>query len=376
MVLPGAAELVDAFSAIPPGPLRDSIVHHARMLAENSGWRPPGPASMDAHTARVVGIYPPPAPALSSPFAEGLSSTSAEGQIVERAVRGEDPDTIAVDMGVSVALVKRLMAKARREGGLVFPGDGEKAKAAAKSRKGVRMNIDRFPVPPPPYWWEDPASPIWTNPSILPAFSEDAKGSLAAIGPLDRRTFSTMANAAARKGLTLQALIERRYEILRRSAEGQSPTEISLSMNITSYDVYGLLTRVGRGRIDVLMAEARDREKTPVEAADADDAVDVEPEPESPPSAAPEPARPNSSRPGDAAKQAAAEHWGFPTVARFEDMRLRVRDLRASGWHPIWISKEVGMSRAFVKATIQFWRRERGVSFPPAPYKVENRAVA
>jgi hypothetical protein len=128
------------------------------------------------------------------------------------------------------------------------------------------------------------------------------------------------------------------------------------------------------------MAEATEREKTTVEATDADDAVVDEPEPESPPSAAPEPAPPHSDanrpRPGDNAKQAAAEHWGFPTVARFEDMRIRVRDLRASGWHPIWISKEVGMSRDFVKATIQFWRRERGVIFPAAPYKLENRAVA
>ena len=52
MVLPGAAELVEAFSAIRPGPLRDSIVHHARMIAENDGRNPPGAFTMDAPPRR------------------------------------------------------------------------------------------------------------------------------------------------------------------------------------------------------------------------------------------------------------------------------------------------------------------------------------
>jgi hypothetical protein len=379
MVLPGAAELVEAFSAIPPGPLRDSIVHHAMMLAQTAGWQP-----TPEHAARVVGVYPPAAPRLASPFAEGLSSTSAEGQIVERVLRGEDPDAVAVDMGVRPTLVKRLMATARREGGVVFPGDDDTPRAAKTTKtagKRAKPHFDRFPVPAPPYWWEDPASPIWNNPSILPTFSEDAKGSLAAIGPLDRRMFATMANAAARKGLTLQGLIARRYEILAKIDAGQTPTAISLEMRITPYDVYGLLQRVGRSRrMDELTSRPMMPENPAQEAAKPPAAVMTAPEPLRPLSAFPPPAQAASG--ADASthagaqyqKQAAAERWGFPSVARFEDMRKRVRDLRSAGWHPMWIAKEVGMSRDFVKATIQYWRRERGITFPPAPYRTGAKA--
>ena len=33
MILPGAAELVEAFSVLPPGDVRDSVVSHAQVLA-------------------------------------------------------------------------------------------------------------------------------------------------------------------------------------------------------------------------------------------------------------------------------------------------------------------------------------------------------
>jgi hypothetical protein len=346
MVLPGAQELVDAFSAIPPGPIRDSVVHHARVLAEASGWNPPAPFA--AHeTARII---TPPAKHLPSPFAEGLASVSAEGQIVERLMRGEPDHVVAADLGVKLGLIVRLKRKARQEGGVVFPGD-EKPQPKPRPKKGYKLKLDRFPVPDPPYWWEDPASPVWKNPNLLPAFSEDARGSMAAIGPLDRRNFATMAQAAARHGETLAQYIERRYEIIRRTDSGETPTEISLAMRIGPFVVYDVLSRVGRGRMETLAAKLiADPPPAPVSLPPAHGGALYQ-------------------------KQQAAGRWGFTSVEAFDAMRERVREYRARGWHQLRIANAVGMSLPFIKATVKYWSSERGVKFPPAPYRLKDRAA-
>src|SRR5215831_12285205 len=118
MVLPGAAELIQAFASLPPGEIRDSVVHHAQVLARAHAG---GPSPFDPF--RAVVITPPPrpdVPKLQSPFAENLAAKSAEGQIVERALRGEALHHIADDLAVPLSTVTRLVARARREGGLVF----------------------------------------------------------------------------------------------------------------------------------------------------------------------------------------------------------------------------------------------------------------
>lgn len=385
MVLPGAAELVEAFASLAPGPIRDSVVQHARILAEAGGWNPPAPFTMDAGTARIM---PPGAPPrLPSPFTEGLAARTAEGQIIERALRGESDHAIAADMGVKLGLVVQLKRKARKEGGLVFPGEQLERKPAGRPAKKKRK-LHAMPVPPGPWWWEDPESPVWDNHHLLPSLSEPAHGSMAAIGPHDVKTYRTMELAAARHNMTLRTYLARRQEIVQRvEVRGEKPTDVAIDVRMSAYKIYDLLTKIGRGR----MHTYAERAKTLAEI-DATDGLGASLAPTypgataSPPTAAPEAAaadaigKPPPTAQGQAsalaARKLAAARWGFESVEAYEQMRVRVRDFRLRGWHPMQIEKAVGQDKHFIKAALQYWRREQGMTFPPAPFKLKGRAAA
>jgi hypothetical protein len=313
--LPGAAELVEAFSAIPPGELRDSAVSHVQIIARHCGWTPDYPFGAEQTQSLAS---PSGAPKrLPSPFADDLKSASAEGQIIERALRGEASAAIAADIGSTVALVERLKGKARKEGGLVFPGDAvvapAKSKPGSKSSKLKGRRLEGVPVPPSPYWWEDPASPIWDNPKLLPTLSAKAEGSMAGLGPLDHRSFVTMSNAAARHNMTLRQYIAQRFEILRRINAGETPTQVAIDLRVTPYAVWGLLAKIGQARGNGAIAahyaaEAKARLSRDDEAPD--------PPPIEKP-AAPVERRPNVNTPETlaktalAAKRHAAKKWVF-----------------------------------------------------------------
>jgi hypothetical protein len=382
MVLPGAAELVEAFASLPPGELRDSAVSHVQVLARTTGWNPPPAFGVDARpNIRSVG----PAPKrLPSPFSEGLAARTVEGQIVERALRGESDHAIAADLGVKLGLVVQLKRKARKEGGLTFPGDEQVQKFKAKSKASKKgRKLHALPVPPGPWWWEDPDSPVWENHHLLPSLSEKAHGSMAAIGPHDVKTYRTMELAAARHNMTLRAYIAQRLEIVRRvELRGERPTEVAIDMRVSAYAVYGVLSKVGRGRMETVNATAAALAEMEPEAPPH------QPTPESPPAAAPAAAQAHAveepppmpeggphAASALAAKKLAAARWGFPDVTTYEHARVRVRDFRLKGWHPMQIEKAVGQPKDFVKATLQYWRREQGVTFPAAPYRLKNKAA-
>lgn len=338
MVLPGAAELVEAFANLPPGEIRDSVVSHAQVLAKaHAGWTPP------FEMARVVTPEAPPRPPrLQSPFAEDLKSKSAEGQIVERALKGELLHNIADDLGVPLGTVSRLIAKARREGGVVFPGD-DKPKPKKPLAK-VRKKFAGMPIPPPPYWWENPESPIWDNPKLLPALAARPDGTEAGFGPNDARGFKIMTEAAHQRGLTLRQYIAQRYEMVRRVEAGESVTAVGLEMGINPNGIYLLLAKIGRSR----MAMALKRE------------AELPPEPSAPQISDREAARLALAH---HSRAMAAAKWGFPTVDSWEHARMRVRDLRMEGFTPMVISRRLEQSRGFVKAALDYWR-EQGVRWP------------
>jgi len=376
MILPGAAELVEAYSAIGPGPMRDSLVHLAQTYAQTEGWSPPVPFGRPGEQGRL----PAPKPGkLPSPYAEGLSAKSLEGQIIERLMRGEADHLVADDLGVKLGDLVRLKAKARREGRLVFPGDdGTEAKPgpawktsvkkggkAPGGKSGKVMNLARMPIPDPPYWWEDPNSPVWENPRLLPTYSEVAEGSLAAVGPLDHRNFRAMTAAAERHGLTLRQSIAQRFEILRRVNAGEKPVDIALAMRITPYPIYALLTKVGQGRMGAIMA-----------AQGATEARETGPLPQAVSRPSPPPVNPRKGvrRPPEAAERTtqairarAAARWGFANVEAYENMREQIRDARLVGTGRSEIVKQFDMPMDFVKSVIQTWNKA-GVEFPPPRY--------
>jgi hypothetical protein len=362
MVLPGASELVDAFSAIPPGPVRDSVVQHARVLAEASGWNAPMPFTMEPETARVL-----PPPRLESPFAGGLVSTSVEGQIVERAMRGEASHVIADSLGIKLGVVVRAMRKAREEGHIVFPGDEPKEikppPAKPKSKKGQKLKIKRTPIPNPPWWFDDPDSPVWNDPDLLPTFSEVTLGTMAAVGPHDRRTYAVMQRAAASGFETLQSYINRRREIVRRYDTGERPSDIAIDMRIAGHKVYGVLTAVGKSWLKTqqkLRAEALNAPPT---------ASEPPPEPAAPketpsqPTLDEWPPEPASSS-GLHQQTVAAQRWGYETLADFNAVRMRIRAHRLEGHRVEKIARDLDIPLPLVRTVVDYWKRQRGVKFP------------
>ena len=356
--LPGAAELVEAFSAIPPGPVRDSVVNHAQVLAQAAGWTAPVPwvGTALAEPSRL-GV---PVPRLPSPYAEGLSAKSPDGKIIERLLRGEAAHVIADDLGVRLGVVLALRKRAERDG-VKFPGEPTKEKKA-HPLKGRPANVERMPVPAPPYWWEDPASPVWDNPSLLPHNSDVGLGTMAAMGPLDSRNYATMTRAARNQGLTLRQYMANRFEIVRRTDEGESPTQICKAMKVVqSATVYGLLAKIGRGRMETLNARPLPK------AAPAEPGEDAEPAQDALKSASaamhgdamPE----HRFKSGLAAKIAAAQMWGFPDLPAYDAARDKVRRLRMLGRRNLEIADQLGLSEPFVKGAVAYWKAH-GTLFP------------
>lgn len=316
--LPGAVELVEAFSSIPPGPVRDSIVAHAQALAVASGW----PAS---HAASVqqpiyqpapraepmiawVGKKPIAAPAAQAngqdadgvvwrngrpgkmirqpaydqrgrdgkvkrmpaserffPFPsgqvpdtdDGMVSASGEGQIVERVLQGSTPKAVAQSLGLDVEVVYKLMDRARKAG-VVFPRDGDKRVKTNRSKASpfMRRVLTRLPTPPQPWWWEDPDSPIWDNGDLLPT-GMMAEKSFALIGPQTTQNFKTMTATASRQGITLRRYVALRAEVVRRAKEGQAPTRIAHDLRQPEFRIYGVLSQVGYSATDAAAEHQR-----------------------------------------------------------------------------------------------------------------------
>src|SRR5579864_299715 len=219
-----------------------------------------------------------------------------------------------------------------------------------------------MPVPDPPYWWEDPNSPVWKNGRLLPAFSETGEGTMAALGPLDYRNWRVMNDAAARHGQTLRQYIAQRLEILRRVEAGEVPTAVALDLRISPYVIYALLTKVGRGRMTTLEEGARAAKST------------AEP-PQAVPQPKPAPAAPRKAPAGNPSaadprtlslRKRAAEMWGFASLESYEQMRQQVIDLRLSGKARLDIVRELDMPLAFVKSVVQTYRKRGGAGFPVA----------
>jgi hypothetical protein len=354
MLLPGASELVEAFASLPPGEVRDSAVAHVQVLARASGWTAPHPFGERVQQARVVRSDPP---RLTSAVGEKLSATSLEGKIVERALRGESVDAIVWNTEASPDYVERVLRKARRVGGIVFPGDDAKPATKAKKKPPASRKPAKFapaPAPKPPYWWEDPASPIWDNPSLLPSMAE-REASLSGVGPTDTRGFATMTKAAKEHGLTLRQYIARRLDIIARTERGEAPVAISHALKLrTPSEVYGLLARVGRNRLRVML-----------------EAAAAEPE-----LAKPEPAPPTIDPRGLSNKVDAARRWGFESLEDYEACRARVRELRLRGVAPAHIAHLVGQPWKFVRNTLDTYRLA-GQQWPPVDIVAHEReAVA
>lgn len=144
----GADRLVAAYTSLPPGPVRETLLSHvetmsAALVAQMGG----SPYALQVTGVADAAVAPAPpklgAPAASTPVAalEGpkFVSATSDGRVVERALQGMRPADIAKVEGVPLSHVERTLQKARREGGLTFPWDAE---AVAKP---AGLNPDKAP---------------------------------------------------------------------------------------------------------------------------------------------------------------------------------------------------------------------------------------
>lgn len=168
LVLPGAEQLVEAFSRIPPGPLRDSVVSHAQVIADTYSAAPadqrmPDPLLMaaSAPAPALAPPAPPPEPqrepsVARTPLEEAvrlrLQTTLAEHEIAERVglPLGEVVQELrrAREAGVKFAAIERPKAKKQTAGipGKTFPmsvseldGMGRGGALAAATARGLTI---------------------------------------------------------------------------------------------------------------------------------------------------------------------------------------------------------------------------------------------
>lgn len=135
LVMPGVEPLLDAFGRIPPGPMRDSVIHLARTLADQYSAAPAGQGMPDPLlTAAGFIVTPPPAkeagrlagPVASAPavkpkddLPENLQGPEAD--VIRRRKKGQHPQQIQAEMsGLSRAHIDRIIAEAKKAG-ITFP---------------------------------------------------------------------------------------------------------------------------------------------------------------------------------------------------------------------------------------------------------------
>ena len=154
MVLKGATELVDAFSAIPEGHLRESIVSHAQAIAftydeARAGGAPiPDPLELAVRAAAPRTGFSP----LALPRAEGSGYPRINGEdkpqrrspgvktqtpataAVKLRLQGKAPPEIAVELSMDLVDVTDALAAARKAGvkftALPKPPPGQRRKTA------------------------------------------------------------------------------------------------------------------------------------------------------------------------------------------------------------------------------------------------------
>lgn len=127
LVMPGIEPLLDAFGRIPPGPMRDSVIHLARTLADQysgapSEMRMPDPLLSAA--GYVVTPSAQPAARISGPQAEsgGRVPPNLEGpeaEVIRLRKKGVHPQEIQAQVGIPRAHVDRIIAEAKAAG-IVF----------------------------------------------------------------------------------------------------------------------------------------------------------------------------------------------------------------------------------------------------------------
>ena len=178
LVLPGAAELLSAFAAIPPGKLRQTIIDHAQALAEaHQGAQPHqrGPGPLGA----VLGL-PQPRAALPRRTDAEPPTKDPRTTAVKMRLDGKLPYEIAEATGLKLSTVYGAITEARKAG-VNFPKTGRAPPGKGKQTTRFAMSVDE----------------------------------------LDGVGAATAGRAAKSRGITLEVYFERRRTAIRMGLDGR-----------------------------------------------------------------------------------------------------------------------------------------------------------
>jgi hypothetical protein len=122
LVMPGVADLLDAFSRIPPGPLRDSVISHARVIADQYSGAPAEYAMRDP-LLTAAQTAPVDTPLIEAPRQAALPKAfeGPEAEVIRRRKLGQHPQQITAEMGnIQRSVVSKIIYNATKAG-VKFP---------------------------------------------------------------------------------------------------------------------------------------------------------------------------------------------------------------------------------------------------------------
>ena len=391
LVMPGIEPLLDAFGRIPPGPMRDSVIHLARTLADQYDAAPPEHAMPDPLlSAAGYVVTPPPAQAGRAALAGPTPTQNGRGQrgqeaelppalkgpeaeVIRLRKKGVHPQAIHEELGVPRAHVDKIISSAKAAG-IVF--------------KNLRTNDMKGPLEKKP----------WHT----------------SLDQLRGQGLSRVEAAAAARGISPQEYFQRRLTAVDMAMKGAQYPDIckavkesmkTVSLFLSNARAAGIPVpysdwtqeRIAAGpeataqQADAFLArvEQREAEQAAREAAAPAQAPQARPTPEKPLAPPPEAAMGQSNviRParffgpfaaltarGSQAMIARAAARRGMTPDAYLDLQESIVQQRLKGVNPSTICTNTGQDAVFVKDAIQEGKK-RGAAYPPCPKGWSARAT-
>jgi hypothetical protein len=334
LVMPGLNELIDAFARIPPGPLRESVIAHAKVIADQYSNAPPEYAAPDPLLAAARA--PEPAQIESRAPRASKVTDGPEVEVIKRRKKGQHPQQITAETGIPRTHVADIIREAKAAG-VKFP--------SIRAAKGKPMETK-----------------VWHT-------------------SLDTMTGQGIANftaAAHKRGLTPEQYLARKLLAVQLAINGNGYPAIMAATKMDMKTISLWLSNARAAGFDVPYAARPEEDQEPEDAEFEAQGPEGAPEPvQATPEADSEDA--NVIRPArffgplGAIKRAshrsaiekAASKRGL-TAEAYLDLQESVVRQRLAGVSPTAIMANTGEGPIFVKDTIQEGKK-RGADYPPCP---------
>jgi hypothetical protein len=326
--LDGAAELIDAYSRIPPGPLRANLVQQAAIIADQYTG---GPLSMTL--APVAGAKAKAVTALPAPTRTGREPPTSTPQMQAVQLRIDNPDMTTAEIAKQTGLDKKQVTNAIHHA---------KKAGAPIPKKKLRSAEERLRSD---HWITD-------------------------LSQLSGQGLSAFERAADARRITPQGYLDRRLLALKLAMEGAGYVQICKETGEPDQKVVSAWLSKARGAgfavpyININGAPEQ-APQAAQEPAQAPKDPDPEPEPVATVQAASKRVFPAFSE--LSAKQAApilfAARRRKLKPAAYQDLREAIVQHRLAGMTPKQIAEVTGQPAQFIKDTTDM-AQDRGVVFP------------